>query len=60
VHSVVVGANFVVHLAVDESEQATIQMDDNIADVVDATVTGGQLRLGLKSGQQRGQRHTAR
>lgn len=50
VHSVVLGANFVVHLAVAEPEQATIQMDDNIADLVDATVTGGQLRLGLKSG----------
>jgi hypothetical protein len=50
VHSVVVGANFVVHLTVGSPEQATIQMDDNIADLVDATVTGGQLRLGLKSG----------
>jgi hypothetical protein len=50
VHSVVVGANFVVHLGVGEPAQATIQMDDNIADLVDATVTGGQLRLGLKSG----------
>ena len=49
-HSVVVGASLVVHVTVGSPEQATIQMDDNIADLVDATVTGGQVRLGLRSG----------
>lgn len=32
------------------SEQATIRMDDNLTDRVDATVTDGTLRLGLKLG----------
>lgn len=50
VTSVLAGANFVVHLTVGEPEQATIRMDDNLADRVDATVTDGTLRLGLKPG----------
>lgn len=51
VTSVVVGASFVVRLTVGEPEQATIRFDDNLADRVEATVTGGQLRLGLKPGR---------
>lgn len=48
VTSVVVGASFVVRLTIGEPEQATIRVDDNLIDRVDATVTDGQLRLGLK------------
>ena len=44
------GANFVVKLTVGEPEQATIRMDDNLTDLVDATVIDGALRLGLKPG----------
>lgn len=50
VTSVLVGANFVVHLSVGGPEQATVRMDDNLADRIDATVTDGTLRLGLKPG----------
>ncbi|PZS29814.1 MAG: hypothetical protein DLM61_12185 [Pseudonocardiales bacterium] len=50
VTSVLTGASFIVHLTVGEPEQATIRMDDNLADRVDATVTDGTLRLGLKPG----------
>jgi len=50
VTSVVVGASFVVHVTVGNPEQATIRIDDNLADQLDATVTDGTLRLGLKPG----------
>lgn len=50
VTSIVVGANFVVHVTEGVPEQATVRMDDNLVDLVDATVTGNQLRLGLKPG----------
>ncbi len=50
VSSVVVGASFVVRLTIGETEQATIHIDDNLADLIDATVTDGVLRLGLKPG----------
>lgn len=50
VTSVVVGAGFVVHLRMGGPEQATIRMDDNLTDRVEATVTGDQLRLGLTPG----------
>ncbi|MFN2479505.1 MAG: GIN domain-containing protein [Pseudonocardiaceae bacterium] len=50
VTSVVAEANFVVHLRMGRPAQATITMDDNLADHVAATVTGGQLRLGIKPG----------
>lgn len=50
VTTLVVGVSFVVHLKIGEPEQATIRMDDNLTDLVDATVTGSQLRLGLKPG----------
>ena len=50
VTSVVAGANFVVRVTVGKPEQATIQMDDNLTDLVETTVSGGQLRLGLKPG----------
>ncbi|MGH3942069.1 MAG: GIN domain-containing protein [Pseudonocardiaceae bacterium] len=43
-----VGAGFVVRVRIGESEEATIWMDDNLTDLVDATVTGGRLSLGLK------------
>ncbi|MGH3885602.1 MAG: GIN domain-containing protein, partial [Pseudonocardiaceae bacterium] len=48
VTSVVAGADFVVRVMVGKPEQATVQMDDNLTDLVEATVSGGQLRLGLK------------
>ncbi|MGH3907681.1 MAG: GIN domain-containing protein [Pseudonocardiaceae bacterium] len=50
VTTLVVGAGFVVHVTIGEPEQATIRMDDNLTDLVDTTVTGDQLRLGLKPG----------
>lgn len=50
VTSLLVGANFVVHVTIGEPEQATVRMDDNLTELVDATVTGDQLRLGLKPG----------
>lgn len=48
VTSVVAGASFVVNVTVGEPEQATVQMDDNLTELVEATVSGDQLRLGLK------------
>ncbi|MGH3549496.1 MAG: GIN domain-containing protein [Pseudonocardiaceae bacterium] len=54
VTSVVTGANFVVHLRTGRPPQApgqaTVTMDDNLTDRVEAAVTGGQLRLGIKPG----------
>ncbi len=54
VTSVVTGANFVVRLRMggppQAPGQATVTMDDNLTDRVEATVTGGQLRLGIKPG----------
>ncbi len=50
VTSVVAEANFVVHLRMGRPAQATVTMDDNVTDRVEATVTGGQLRLGIKPG----------
>ncbi len=50
VNSVVVGAGFVVRLGIGGTAQATITMDDNLTDRVQATVTGDQLRLGLTPG----------
>ncbi|MGH3871484.1 MAG: head GIN domain-containing protein [Pseudonocardiaceae bacterium] len=48
VTSVVAGANFVVRVTVGEPEQATVEMDDNLTELVEATVRGHELRLGLK------------
>lgn len=50
VSSLVVGAGFVVRLGTGVPEQARITMDDNLTDQVQATVTGGELRLGLAPG----------
>jgi putative autotransporter adhesin-like protein len=50
VTSVVVGASFVVHVTVGGPQQATIRMDDNLTDRIEATVSGDQLCLGLKPG----------
>ncbi len=50
VTSVVAGADFVVRVTVGKPEQATVRMDDNLTDLVETTVSGGQLRLGLKPG----------
>ena len=50
VKSVVVGSGFVVHLGIGGPAQATVTMDDNLTDRVQATVTGDQLRLGLLPG----------
>ncbi|HZA18513.1 MAG TPA: head GIN domain-containing protein [Pseudonocardiaceae bacterium] len=50
VSSVTVGAGFAVRLNIGGSEQAKITMDDNLVDRVQATVTGGQLSLGLAPG----------
>lgn len=43
-----VGAGFVVRVRIGEPAQATVWMDDNLVDLVDAAVTGGRLRLGLR------------
>ncbi|MFN2534181.1 MAG: GIN domain-containing protein [Pseudonocardiaceae bacterium] len=51
VTSVVAEADFVVHLRAGGTAQAIVTMDDNLADRVDATVTGDQLRLGIKPGR---------
>jgi hypothetical protein len=51
VTSVVAGADFVVHLARGGPAQATVRMDDNLIDRVEATVIGDQLRLGIKPGR---------
>ncbi|MGH3934810.1 MAG: head GIN domain-containing protein [Pseudonocardiaceae bacterium] len=50
VNAVVVGSGFVVRLGTGSSERAKITMDDNLADRVQATVTGDELRLGLTPG----------
>jgi len=50
VRTLLVGAGFVVRVAIGEPEAATIRMDDNVADLVEAEVSGDQLRLGLKPG----------
>jgi hypothetical protein len=50
VTSVVTGANFVVHLKTGAPAQAAVTMDDNLTDRIDATVTGNELRLGIKPG----------
>ena len=50
VTSVVVGANFVVRLRTGAPARATVTMDDNLTDRVEATVIGDQLRLGIKPG----------
>ncbi|MBV9031811.1 MAG: DUF2807 domain-containing protein [Pseudonocardiales bacterium] len=50
VTSVVAGASFVVHLRMGEPTRATVTMDDNLTDRVEATVIGDQLRLGIKPG----------
>jgi hypothetical protein len=51
VTSVVAEADFVVHLRAGGPAQAIVTMDDNLADRVDSTVTGDQLRLGIKPGR---------
>ena len=45
-----VGANFEVRVTIGEPAQATIRMDDNLADLVETAVVGDELRLGLKPG----------
>lgn len=45
-----IGATFDVQVRTGEPEQATIRMDDNLTDLVEATVVGDELRLGLKPG----------
>jgi hypothetical protein len=50
VTSVVAEADFVVHLRVGHPAQVKVTMDDNLTDRVEATVTGDQLRLGIKPG----------
>lgn len=52
VNALVIGSGFVVRLDLGPSERAKITMDDNLADRVQATVTGGELRLGLTPGAQ--------
>lgn len=45
-----VGAGFVVRVRIGEPAEATVWMDDNLTGLVDATVTGKRLHLGLKPG----------
>jgi hypothetical protein len=40
----------VVHLKTGGPAQATVTMDDNLTDRIEATVTGNELRLGIKPG----------
>ncbi|MCA1821235.1 MAG: DUF2807 domain-containing protein, partial [Pseudonocardia sp.] len=50
VTSVVAGADFVVHVKTGGPAQAKVTMDDNLVDRVQATVSGNELRLGIKPG----------
>ncbi|MGH3787585.1 MAG: head GIN domain-containing protein [Pseudonocardiaceae bacterium] len=50
VTSVVAGATFDVRLRTGRPAQAKVTMDDNLTDRVEATVTGNELRLGIKPG----------
>jgi hypothetical protein len=43
-----VGSGFIVHVLIGSPEQATIRMDDNLTDLVEASAVGDELRLGLK------------
>lgn len=51
VTSVVAGANFEVRLKTGGPAQAKVTMDDNLVDLVEATVAGNELRLGVKPGK---------
>lgn len=51
VTSVVAEADFVVHLRMGGPTQAVVTMDDNLVDRLNATVTGDELRLGIKPGR---------
>jgi uncharacterized protein YodC (DUF2158 family) len=51
VTSVVTDATFVVHLKMGGPAQAVVRMDDNLADLLDMTVTGDQFHLGIKPGK---------
>jgi len=50
VTSVVSGANFEVHVKTGGPAQAKVTMDDNLVDRIQATVSGNELRLGIKPG----------
>lgn len=50
VTTLLVGASFVVRVTIGDPETATIRMDDNLTELVEATVSGDQLRLGLTPG----------
>lgn len=50
VTDLVVGATFVVTVRIGEPEQATVTMDDNLTEAVEAAVIHDQLRLDLKPG----------
>lgn len=50
VTSVVAEADFMVHLRTGGPAQAVVTMDDNLVDRVNATVSGDELRLGIKPG----------
>jgi Putative auto-transporter adhesin, head GIN domain len=50
VTSVETGATFLVHLKTGSPAQATVTMDDNLTDRVEATVSGNELHLGIKPG----------
>lgn len=50
VTALMIDTNFVVRVRVGEPAQGTVSMDDNLADLIDTEVIGGQLHLGLKLG----------
>ena len=50
VTSLVAGADFTVHIKTGGPAQATVTMDDNLVDRVEAAVSGHELRLGIKPG----------
>ncbi len=51
VTSVVADASFVVRLQTGAAAQAVVRTDDNLADLVEETVTGNQLHLGIRPGR---------
>jgi Putative auto-transporter adhesin, head GIN domain len=50
VKSLAVGAGFVVNLKTGGPPQATVKMDDNLVDRVQASVIGAELQLGIRPG----------
>ncbi|MGH3569799.1 MAG: GIN domain-containing protein [Pseudonocardia sp.] len=52
VRALVVESGFTVRVAIGEPEKATVEVDDNIADLVEIRLTGSVFHLGLRPGAQ--------